>query len=64
MTRKDYERIAACIAGALLASTNANAVDAIYDLQKRLTLEMELDSPRFNRDKFQSRITAICHYGE
>ena len=56
MTKKDYDLIAACIGVAFRAANNADKVQAIRDVESRLVLEMELDNPRFDLDKFNSRV--------
>jgi hypothetical protein len=50
MTKKDYELIAACI-GASMTDTR-NCQNTIYDIARRLNVELKLDNPRFDTDRF------------
>ena len=60
MTRKDYQTLAACFA--LARRDNWDKPDVlrgIEDVRARVTLELELDNPRFNPRRFNDAIETL-----
>ena len=55
MTAKDYELIAACLGGAFNKVLPQHA-HIVEDVQRRLMLEMKLDNPRFDEERFERRV--------
>jgi hypothetical protein len=58
MSAKDYITIACCIGRAIHDSKSEAERRGIASVQQRLTLELELDNPRFNRRRFEAFIVA------
>lgn len=54
MTRKHFETIAACF-GAAYAEPR-NDARTLNDIRARIVLELSLDNPRFNLDRFSARV--------
>lgn len=55
MTRKDYELIADAISGTILeyARQGEDVADVMRELAENLATELEMDNPRFDREKFR-----------
>ena len=63
MTRKDYATLAACFARQRYAVTGNNATQKVAYLQwlflrSAIMLELELDNPRFDRERFEAATEA------
>lgn len=56
MTKKDYDLIAACIGASQANLPDEYMQKGIQDLTSRLELELELDNPKFDINKFRDRI--------
>jgi hypothetical protein len=54
MTRKDYQMLAACFAQAEAKADNDP--DTLHDIERRITLELSLDNPRFNPTRFRHAV--------
>jgi hypothetical protein len=53
MTRKDYELLAACFGASLKRFADDEvSSSAVWDAVRRVKLELELDNPRFDPDRF------------
>lgn len=62
MTRKDYVLIAACIREAVADAQRHETGDErmARDITSRLIVELKLDNPRFDADRF----IEACHFPE